>query len=362
MARKQQLSRPPLERIFTFHKLIQEGRYPNCSLLARMFEIHLRTVNRDLDFMRDRLRLPLEYDPQRRGFFYSKPVEHFPLVPMTESEVFALLVAHKAIAQYRGTPFEHPLRTAFRKLAWQLDRNAPYGFGNPDEMLSFRPLAPEETDLESFQILTRALREKRGLSFTYRNLGAKTVRKRRVRPYHLACIENHWYLLAFDVDRQDMRTFVLTRLSDPEITDDRFVIPESFDPNHYLKGAFSAFKGKADYEVVIDFDIWATDLIRGRQWHASQEITLLPQGCSRMRLRLSSIEEMVGWVLSWGAHATVVRPIELVNRVRETGRAVVDRYASVAAETPSQPAGAGMDLLVEERRPGQPPARTGCPL
>jgi hypothetical protein len=35
-------------------------------------------------------------------------------MPLTEGEVFAMLVAHKAIAQYRGTPFEHPLAIAFR--------------------------------------------------------------------------------------------------------------------------------------------------------------------------------------------------------------------------------------------------------
>ena len=114
---KEQFSRPPLERIFEFHNLIQAGKYPNCTTLARKFEVHLRTVNRDLEFMRDRLQLPLEYDSERRGFYYTKPVENFPLVPMTESEVFALLVAHKAIAQSRGTPFEQPLATAFRKLA-----------------------------------------------------------------------------------------------------------------------------------------------------------------------------------------------------------------------------------------------------
>jgi len=33
-------------------------------------------------------------------------VDQFPHLPLSESEVFALLVAHKAIAQYRGTPLE----------------------------------------------------------------------------------------------------------------------------------------------------------------------------------------------------------------------------------------------------------------
>ncbi len=330
--RENERTRPPYERILQFHELIKAGKYPNCSTLARKFEMHLRTINRDLEFMRDRLELPIEYDSSRKGFYYSKPVDRFPHMPITEAEIFALLVAHQAIAQYQGTPFEQPLQTAFRKLTGQLDQDARYTLGNPDELLSFRPLAPEMANVETFQILTRALKEKRGLRFTYRNLGARKSQQRLVHPYHLACIDNHWYLFAFDVDRNAMRTFVLTRLTRPELTEMRFKIPRKFDLNEYLRGSFTVFKGEADYEVVIEFDAWATDLVRNRKWHASQESTELAEGCSRMRFRLNNIEEMVGWVLSWGAHATVVRPRELLERVQSTAKNIFENCAKAQTD------------------------------
>jgi len=44
----------------------------------------------------------------------------------------------------------------------------------------------------------------------------------------------------------------------------RFTPDAKFDPDEYLKGSFTVFKGKEDYEVVVEFDVWATDLIRGR--------------------------------------------------------------------------------------------------
>lgn len=336
MARaKEQHSRPPLERILEFHRLIQANRYPNCSSLARMFEVHLRTVNRDLEFMRDTLRLPMKYDSQRRGFYYTKPVSQFPAIPMTESEIFALLVAHKAIAQYQGTPFERPLVSAFKKLSGQLDQTTEYGVGGVDEMLSFRPFAPEEADLETFEIITRALRQRRVLSFTYRNLGAGHSRRRTVHPYHMACINNVWYLLCHDLERKDIRTFVLTRLSDPEIEPGTFAVPRCFDANKHLAGSLGPFVGKHDYEVVIEFDRWGTDLIRGRRWHHSQQLTDLPEGCSRLRLRLNSIEEMVGWILSWGRHARVLKPLELQRRVYAEAKEVLG--ASHSSWTDNQP-------------------------
>ena len=322
----QSLSRPPWERMMRFHNLIQEESFPNCSKLAKEFEVSLRTIMRDVDFMRDRLNLPIEFDSQRNGYHYTVPVEQFPQLPFTEAEIFALLVAHKAVAQYRGTPFEHPLALAFRRLTGQLDTSAKFMLGNLDETLSFRPFAPEDNDLETFEILTRALKEKRVLKFQYRNLGTEKAQSRLVHPYHLGCVDNHWYLFAFDVKRAAMRTFALLRLKSPEITTERFTIPKKFSFSEYLKGSFNVFKGADDYEVVIQFDSWAADLIRGRKWHASQEIMELPKRQLRLRLRLNSIEEAERWVLSWGQHGTVVRPQTLADRLRETAKVLQLRY------------------------------------
>lgn len=310
------------------HEWIQSGKYPNCFGMAKELEVSHKTVTRDVAFMRDRLNLPIQYDGKRFGFFYTRPVEKFPGIPINEAEMFALLVAHKAIAQYRGTPFEQPLSLAFSKLTGHLDVNERFSLDSLQEALSFRPFAPEDADLQTFQIVTRALQDRRTLLFQYRNLGVKTTQRRRVYPYHLACIENHWYLFAHDVDRQAIRTFALTRLTAPALTEERFTKPDRFDPNEYLRGSLTVFKGESDFEVVIEFDAWATDLVRRRRWHSTQELTELPGGGSQLRMRLSSLEEVEQWVLSWGTHATVVRPEVLRERLGAIGRELVVAYES----------------------------------
>lgn len=126
------------------------------------FEVSSRTVKRDIDFMKCRLELPIEYDERRYGYFYARPVDRFPGIRITEPELFALLVAQKAVAQYHGTPFEQPLETAFRKLTAQLSADSEYTFHNLEQALSFRPLGPEDTDLKLFQRLNTALRRAAG--------------------------------------------------------------------------------------------------------------------------------------------------------------------------------------------------------
>jgi predicted DNA-binding transcriptional regulator YafY len=60
------------------HERLMENQYPNCRQLADEFEVSAKTVQRDVNFMRDRMGLPIEYDKGRFGFRYTRAVSGFP--------------------------------------------------------------------------------------------------------------------------------------------------------------------------------------------------------------------------------------------------------------------------------------------
>jgi predicted DNA-binding transcriptional regulator YafY len=323
------MRREPLERMVRIHELIDAGQFPNAVQLARQFEVSHKTIRRDIEYMSMHFRLPIEYNALRHGYFYSTKVKGFPPGPpaLTEAEMFGLLVAHKAIAQYRGTPYHQPLQVAFQKLAERLNSQERYSLEDFNEALSFRPFAPEDHDLKLFEQVTAALQARRDLRFGYRKPGVKCSEWRHARPYHLLCSENRWYLLAYDVDRGEIRTFALGRMTQPLMAGDRFVKPRNFDPEQYLRGSFAVMKGVGDYEVLIEFDSWGTDQLRGRLWHPTQELIELPDGAgSRLRMQLTALEEVERWVASWGTHATVIKPDILAKRVGSVSRELANRY------------------------------------
>jgi predicted DNA-binding transcriptional regulator YafY len=321
------VKRPPLARMKEILALLQEGKYPNCSTIARLLEKSPKTAIRDIDFMRDSLELPIEYDDKRHGFYLTKPVERFPMVPVTERELFYVCVAHKAIEHYRGTPLEKPLELAFKKFAGRLDDEDQIFLQSLEDVLSIRPFAPDDADLQLFDVLTQGITERRLLKFQYRKPGEKSSRIRRVHPYHMLEFGSRWYLIAYDLDGKVVRKYVPGRMRDLKLTNERFSERKDFDPKTYFRGSVGVVTGEGDYEVVIEMDAWLTDILRGRRFHPKQVWTEVAGAGSHLKLRLDSLDEIEQHVLSWGTHANVLGPRELVERIHTIVSQLASRYA-----------------------------------
>ena len=316
--------------------LLQNKQFPNCSSLAREFEVAPRTIQRDIDFMKLRMKLPIAFDAKQNGYYYTQPVENLPNSKVTQSELFSLIVAYKAVAQFQRTPFQAPLETALQKLTGQ-QHDSAFSLGGMDRVMSFRPFGPEETNSEALDLLTGAIQSGTAVEFLHRKVGAAKPRRRRVHPYHIACIDSQFYLLAFDLARKDIRMFAVSRVQEAKLLDERFTRPAHFNAAEHLRGSFGAFNGNEDYEVVIDFDAWAADLIRGRKWHVTQKITERPRGGIRFQMRVNSLKEVERWVLSWGTHAMVLKPAALCNRVHEVVAELSARYLRQLKEEAKRP-------------------------
>ena len=70
-------TQPQLTRIHALVKRIQQGDYPSQKILGKEWEKNPRTIQRDLDYVRDVLGLPLAYDRFRYGYYFTEPVARF---------------------------------------------------------------------------------------------------------------------------------------------------------------------------------------------------------------------------------------------------------------------------------------------
>lgn len=259
--------------MWRIHREISEGDHPNCQGLAMELEVSAKTVMRDLEFMRDRLGLPLEYDAVKHGFYYTAAVRDFPVMKISQGEVAALLLAQKSLEQFRGTTFERPLAGAFRKLSRSLGGDMEVAWHELEGALSVRSSGTGLADVLVFDALAKAVTEGAEVALVYHKLGGENEETRTVQPYHLGCIENQWYLFGHDGSRGAVRTFALPRIRSVERTGVKFRRPKNFSLAKMLEGSFAVFEGGSASKVRVRFTGVAERLIGERVWHATQKLS-----------------------------------------------------------------------------------------
>lgn len=304
------MSRPPMERMWKIHQEISAGGFPNCQKLSVTLEVSPKTVMRDIDFMRDRLKLPLAYDPVRHGFYYTASVQDFPMMKITQGEVAALLLAQKSLEQFQGTPFEQPLATAFRKLSRALHGPMEVTWHELEQALSVRSSGTGLTDMQVFDALARAVTGGAEVTFAYHKLSGDAPETRTVQPYHLGCIEHQWYLFAHDVQRGAVRTFALPRIAGVEQTGEKFRRPQSFSLAKILEGSFAVFQGGNAKRVRIRFCGVAARLVAERSWHPSQKLHVGKESVV-LEMQTGLSPDLQQWILGWGEEAEVLEPASL---------------------------------------------------
>jgi len=320
---KQSHARLPLERMLRIHQALQAGKFPNASRIAREIEVSTKTIHRDIEFMRDRLNLPIEFDYFHKGFYYTAEVSAFPTMQITEGEIFALVVAEKALQQYRGTSFEKPLLSAIRKMEQALPDTISLNLADIEQTISFRTRAEPILNLQIFDALAKAVAQRQQLMLQYRKPG-QPVEPRLVDAYHLANINGEWFLFAYDHARKDLRTFVPARIQSAKPTGKIFQRTEKFSLEKRLRDSFGVHAGEGKFNVVLRFTPRAADYIREKKWHSSQTLRELSDGGAELKMTLSSLAEVQRWVLSWAGEATVLQPPELAESVRAAAKKILN--------------------------------------
>jgi proteasome accessory factor B len=310
------------------HQALQSSRHPNATRLAADLEVSTKSIHRDLEFMRDRLELPLAYDPARKGYRYTEEVGNFPTLQITEGELFALLVAEKALQQYRGTAFERPLVSAFKKMAAALPDTVSLHIPDWEQTISFRTRAEPILNLEIFDALAKAAAHRAQLQLTYRKPGQRATELRVVDPYHLANINGEWFLFAWCHLRRDIRTFVPARILAVEPTGRTFARPQKFSLEKRLRDSFGVQSGQGNFEVVIHFNEIVADYVREKKWHESQVLRELKDGGLELRMKLSSLAEVERWVLGWAGNARVLQPPALVESIAQAARKILQNSSA----------------------------------
>jgi predicted DNA-binding transcriptional regulator YafY len=319
-------TRPPLRRLMWALQRLRAGKPVRATDLAREFEVALRTAYRDFEFLRDDWRVPLEYDHHKGTYALTEPMAALPLVSLSHGELVAIYFAEKVLRQYRGTPFEPDLASAFGKIQELLPEEVKVSPESLDAYLSL-DLGPLYTpDAAVFRDVLAALRLRRRALVRYRSLSSGRTTERRIHPYHVFNLRGNWYVAAWDERRQAVRDFAIHRIRRITVMTEAYDVPRGFDFRKYMAEAFGIEKGARAVEVSVRFAPRQARWIRERKWHRSARIQEGLDGSLTLRLRVADTSELRRWILQFGAEAEILAPTSLRRAIADELRAAAAPY------------------------------------
>ncbi len=318
-------SNTQFERHVDIDRRIRAGEFPSVPVLAAEWEVDERTIKRDVEFMRDRLQAPIEYDRKRQGYFYKEPTWSFPAISMREGELTALLLARHALAQYHDLPLGKMLNHFFEQV---LDTASGHVGTTPDRILKGFSFLPPPSVMVEFGIwdqLCQCMLKRHTVEINYQSISADSLQTYRLDPLHIANIEGEWYLFARSHYKGDILQLAISRVAEVKDSGEPFTVPKDFDPEELkrkLFGRYASMQGKPE-TVRIRIDAASTSRIHLKQWHVDQKVVKRKDGSVEISFPVSSgsskqpYSNVIGWVLSMGKQARVLAPAKLKKMVAE---------------------------------------------
>ncbi|MET8153401.1 YafY family protein [Actinoplanes sp. NPDC049668] len=307
-------------RMLRLLSLLQTHRYWPGTELAERLEVSPRTLRRDVDRLRE-LGYPVDAARGVAGGYQLQAGAAVPPLLLDDEEAVAIAIGLRTAAAGAVAGFEETSVRALAKVIQLLPprlrrridalqaATAPGVFGGGPTL-----------DARTLTTLAMACRSEERLRFGYTPRDGESA-TRHVEPHRLVSLGRRWYLLAWDLDRGDWRSFRVDRLAEPAATGARFrprEIPGG-DPVAWMRARLAAVPNRYDVSVVIHRAAEPVRQFVG-QWATVEDVS--PAEC-RLRMRVDDLSWPVMILGAMGADFTVESPPELPARIRESAETLL---------------------------------------
>lgn len=319
--------RPALRRLWIIDRQLRAKNYPTAVELAREAEVDVKTIRRDLELLRDTYLAPIAFNRARNGWEYTDETYRLPAVIITEGELVALFLASQALQMAPDSTYASDLQRAILKLKEFLPDEVSIHWQTLDQAQSFRQTITTLQDINTFRELADAVLHSQQLRIRYWTASRDTETQRVVDPYHLACVDGGWYLIAYCHERKTIRMFAPGRIRELTRTGETFTRPADFQIADFFDGTFKVVSesSRPVQKVRLRFASSAAKYVREKIWHPSQHLKSNPDGSVVLEMSLRSLIEVRRWVLSWGSECEVLEPAELKADIRREAAAILNQ-------------------------------------
>ncbi|MCK5679937.1 WYL domain-containing protein, partial [bacterium] len=307
-------------------RAIRSGKNPDKKYFVEKFEVSSKSIERDFEFMRERLGAPLKYHSVKRGYYYSEMSYFLPGNMMNESELFALLMSQQIVGGMGNSPIKNSLAESCRNLSKYIPTDLKTDFNLSLSRFSIISEPSVTIGDDTWQLVLRSLRKNRQLLFDYKkSAGKNDYIQKVIFPYHIVSWRGSWYIIGQNPQKERIETYAICRMKNLKVGQS-FPFPADFDVNKYVDSELGLYVDSAMHQIAVRFKNWCAPYIRERVWHRTQSIEELEDGGLILRFDSDQMETTRQWVVRWGNGALVLEPPELVYAMQKMIKDMAEQY------------------------------------
>jgi predicted DNA-binding transcriptional regulator YafY len=309
----------PSTRMLRLLSLLQTHRFWPGTELAGRLEVSPRTVRRDVERLRE-LGYPVDASRGATGGYQLQAGAALPPLLLDDDEAVAIAVGLRAAAAGAVGGIEE---TSVRALAKVVQVMPPRLRRRVDALRTYTVpalLGGPRVDAAALTVIAMACRDDERLRFSYTARESEPA-TRLVEPNRLVTLGRRWYLVAWDVERGDWRTFRVDRLRDPEATGARFRqrdLPGG-DAAEYVRSRLAQVPRRYQIDVLFRADAATVERALG----TAGTVEPVDDASCRFRMSVDSLEWPAAVLGMVGADFQVLGPPELRDVVRDIGARLV---------------------------------------
>lgn len=309
------------ERFYKIQKLLGERQVVSAEQFLKVLEVSRATFRRDLEYLRDRLGAPIEWNADLKGYTLNisangkESLTALPGLWLNDAEIHSWLSVIELLKNIEPngtvTAQVNPIRSRLEKL---LDESS-FSLKEVAKRIQIVSLARRRTSPAYFELIANALLSRKRIHIRYLQRFNESISEREVSPQRLVYYRDNWYLDAFCHDRDDLRTFSLDAI---EIVKGLEKSAVSVDENvlvSELESSYGIFAGKKYQIAKLKFTPFRARWVSKELWHPKQRGEVMEDGSYLLEIPYSDERELTLDILRQGADVEVVDPPALRNHV-----------------------------------------------
>jgi predicted DNA-binding transcriptional regulator YafY len=318
------------ERFYKIHQLLAAREAVRISEFLDALGVSRATFKRDLEYLRDRLNAPIEWDRERRGYRFAGGATEagryqLPGVWFNASEIRALLTMQHLLADLQPgllEPHVKPLLARLRALLGSGEHSAE----EVERRIRIIHLGARRLALPQFELVANAVLDRRRLHIVYVSRSSNERTERDISPQRLVHYRENWYCDAWCHLRQDLRSFAVDAIQSAQLLEQKAKSVPDRELDEILAAGYGIFSGRKTTWAKLRFTPERARWVAAEQWHPQQKGRFERDGSYLLELPFSDHRELAMDILRHGPHVEVLEPASLRAAVKAQLAAALARY------------------------------------